>query len=345
MRKPDDEKLFTTLLRSALWGTPVNITAVCDEQYKGVMMIARKQRMEAMIGEVFIRHQVKLGRHQVAHLLSIIKATERQNYKMNRLLTAYTEDLCQHGIRYHVVKGQAVGTYYPSPLMRTPGDIDIFFPEKSYVAAVALAEKQGMKMWKGNERGKHKVLVREGVVFELHWRLLIPAFPWHRREWDSIIDKCWQQETGVIINSRWVGTLPMIYHMMYVFMHLFYHLITSGVGLRQLCDVAVLLKRCDETGVDWQKVIKMVETLGYLKAFRAVLACCFKSLGLAVAVPVVLQDSDYRWGARIYRRMMKGGNFGLEQRWIRSAGWLHRMETAWIMWRNMIQFGWLVLGK
>lgn len=345
MRKKGDEQLFTTLLRSALWGTPVNITAVCDEQYKEVMMIARKQRLEAMIGEVLIRQQVKLDRQLVVHLLSIVKATEQQNYRMNRLLTTFTEGLLQHGIRYHVVKGQAVGAYYPSPLMRTPGDIDIFFPKESYVAAVALAEKQGMTMCKGNERGKHKVFVRESVMFELHWRLLIPAFRWHRREWDLLIDKCSQQEKSVKINSCCVSTLPLIYHIMYVFMHLIYHLITNGVGLRQLCDVAILLKRGDEEGVDWQKIIRTVEALGYLKAFRAVLACCNKSLGLAVAVPIILQDSDYRWGARIYHRMMKGGNFGFGLRWIQSAGLLHRLETAWIVWGNMMRFGWLVLGK
>ena len=144
MRKKGDEQLFTTLLRSALWGTPVNITAICNEQCKEVMMIARKQRMEAMIGEVLFRQQVKLDRQLVVHLLSIVKATQQQNYKMNRLLTTFTEGLFKHGIRYHVVKGQAMGSYYPSPLMRTPGDIDIFFPKESYVAAVALAEKQGM---------------------------------------------------------------------------------------------------------------------------------------------------------------------------------------------------------
>ena len=52
MRKREGELLFTELLRSALWGETISIPALRDEQYQEVMIIARKQRMEAMIGEV-----------------------------------------------------------------------------------------------------------------------------------------------------------------------------------------------------------------------------------------------------------------------------------------------------
>lgn len=341
MRKREGELLFTELLRSALWGETISIPALRDEQYKEVMIIARKQRMEAMIGEVLIRQQVRLGRGQVAHLLGIVKATERENSRMNQLLTVFTEDLCRHGIRYYVVKGQVVGTYYPSPLMRAPGDIDIFLSDGSYAAAMVLAEKEGMTVCEGNERGKHKVMINEGVVFELHRRLLLPATLRHRREWLSFVRELQQHGENVMIDNCCVCTLPVAYHLVYVFMHLFFHLITGGVGMRQLCDMAVLLKRGDEENIDWQMVVGKVAALGCLKAFRAVVACCVVRLGLPIALPVGLRDSDYRWGERVYRRMMSGGNFGCGRRRVRSYGWLHRLETGWMVLGNVLRFWWL----
>ena len=198
-------------------------------------------------------------------------------------------------------------------------------------------------MCKGNERGKHKVMIKEGVVFELHRRLLLLATSRHRKVWKSLMDECRLQEANIKIDDFKVSTLPVMYHLVYVFMHLYFHLITSGVGIRQLCDMAVLLKRGEQEGIDWLRVIRIVDTLGCLKAFRAVLACCVEALGLSVEVPVVLRDSDYRWGRLIYRRIMRGGNFGCELRRVQSAGWLHRLETAWLVLGNVIRFRWLIL--
>ncbi len=331
------EQLFLQLLRSTLWNKPTDISQLTDEEYEGVMLIAGRQRTEACIGEALVRGNVRLGREKVAHVMAVIQATERENILMNRQLTFLTEHLCRHDIEYYVVKGQVVGMYYPLPSVRQSGDIDIFFPEGSYTAGTQLAKRLGLEAYRGHEKGKHQIFLKDGVVFEFHHHLLQLATPWHRRCWESYLKETGQGDV-VTINGCCVRTLPLCHHLVYVFLHLFFHLITSGVGMRQLCDMAILLRRCYEKGVDWQEVTTIMESLGCTRAFHAVLACCVLFLGVSVNLPVILQQKDFWWGERIFQNIMRGGNFALYQRRVSSDGLLHRMETAWMIMRRTFDF-------
>ena len=161
-------KLFVWLLRSALWKEHVGIDCLTDAEYDGVMQLAQQHAVEALIGETLIRNNVTLSRERAARLMGVIKMTERENIRKNLQLTEITECLKQWNIGYHVVKGQVLATYYPSPLMRRLGDIDIFVPTDYPTAVRQLTQLEGMTCCKGYEKGKHQVMVRGGVVLELH---------------------------------------------------------------------------------------------------------------------------------------------------------------------------------
>ena len=330
-------KLFVRLLRSTLWKEHIGIDCLTDEEYDGVMQWARQHAVEALIGETLIRNNVTLSRERAARLMGVIKMTERENIRKNLQLTEITEYLKQWNIGYHVVKGQVLGTYYPSPLMRRSGDIDIFVPTDYPNAVRQLTQIEGMTCCKGNEKGKHQVMVRGGVVLELHRNLLLLATPRHRRAWQSFVSAMLQDETYVVINGCQVRTLPLYGHLVYVFMHLYFHLITSGVGLRQLCDLAILLQRGVEECVDWERILSVAHSLGCSAAFRAVVACCVDVLGVS-SLPIALSRQDHRWGRRVFREILRAGNFGCSRRVVHTVGCLHRVETAVMVVRNSLLF-------
>lgn len=334
----ENEKLFVRLLRSALWKEHVGINSLTDEEYDGVMQLAQQHAVEALIGETLIRNNVTLSRNRTARLMGVIKMTERENIRKNLQLTEITEYLKQWNIGYRVVKGQVLATYYPSPLMRRSGDIDIFVPTDYPTAVRQLTQLEGITCCKGYEKGKHQVMVRGGVVLELHRNLLLLATPRHRRAWQSFVSAMLLDDTDVVINGCQVRTLPLYGHLVYVFMHLYFHLITSGVGLRQLCDLAILLQRGVKGCVDWEKVMTAVTSFGCSAAFRAVVACCVDELGVTASLPIMLSKEDHRWGKRVFRNILRAGNFGCARRVIRTPGRLHQIETAVMVIRNSLSF-------
>ena len=334
----DNGKLFVRLLRSALWGGDIGIDCLTDEEYDGVMLLARQHAVEALIGKTLIRNNVTLSRERAARLMGVIKMTERENIRINRQLTEIVGYLRQWNTDYYVVKGQVLGTYYPSPLMRRSGDIDIFVATDYNTAVKQLARLEGMTCCKGNEKGKHQVMVRGGVVLELHRNLLLLATPRHRRAWESFVCAMRQDNAYVIINGCELRTMPLYGHLVYVFMHLYFHLITSGVGLRQLCDMAILLQKGTDECVDWEKVMAAVTSFGCGAAFRAVVACCVDELGVTTSLPIMLSKEDHRWGKRVFRNILRAGNFGCAQRVIRTPGRLHQIETAVMVIRNSLSF-------
>lgn len=334
----ENGKLFVRLLRSALWKEYVGIDCLTDEEYDDVMLLARQHAVEALVGESLIRYNVRVSRERVAHLMGIIRMTERENIRINLQLTEIVGYLRQWNTDYYVVKGQVLATYYPSPLMRRSGDIDIFVPTDYPTAVRQLTRLEGMTCCKGYEKGKHQVMVRGGVVLELHRNLLLFATPRHRRAWQSFVSAMLQDDTDVVINGCQVCTLPLYGHLVYVFMHLYFHLITSGVGLRQLCDLAILLQWGVKECVDWEKVMTAVTSFGCGAAFRAVVACCVDELGVTASLPIMLNKEDHRWGKCVFRNILRAGNFGCARRVFRTPGRLHQIETAVMVIKNSLSF-------
>lgn len=67
------------------------------------------------------------------------------------------------------------------------------------------------------------------------------------------------------IGSTNVATIEPAVHALYVFLHLYHHLVEVGVGLRQFCDLAMLLKE----DIDRNVLMKHLKVLGMERAFRA----------------------------------------------------------------------------
>ena len=148
----ENEKLFVRILRSALWKEHIGIDSFTDEEYDDVMHLARQHAVEALVGETLIRNNVRVSRERAAHLMGVIQMTERENIRINRQLTEIVGYLRQWNTDYYVVKGQVLATFYPSPLMRRSGDIDIFVPTDYPTAVRQLAQLEGMNCCKGYEK-------------------------------------------------------------------------------------------------------------------------------------------------------------------------------------------------
>ena len=84
--------------------------------------------------------------------------------------------------------------------------------------------------------------------------------------WEKLLRQ--DKKTYVAVEGTEIPTLSPTLHTLYVFLHLYHHLLELGIGLRQFCDWAVMLHDCKEN-IDQEQLRQHLGMLGMLKAYRA----------------------------------------------------------------------------
>ena len=236
--------LLFEILRSELWGTSLSFSQLSHNEFEELMEMAGEQTVTGLVGDSLIKNGVKLEREDALGLYAKMKAIEKANARVNENLVSFVNFMERKEIDYIIVKGQVAGSLYPNPNARMSGDVDLYFVGDNYTKIKGLVEQRLGKQLSKLSDGKHVEFEVNGVIFELHNKLSRLATRKHQEYWDQMIDNAILKGTDTVnINGKDIKTLSATYNAMYIFVHLFYHMTASGVGLRQLCDWAMVLNR------------------------------------------------------------------------------------------------------
>ena len=353
------ENYLFELLRGELWGTELSFSQLSHTEFEELMEMAGEQTVTGLVGDCLIKNNIKLEREDALGLYVKMKAIEKANARVNENLVSFVNFMERKGIDYIIVKGQVAGSFYPNPNARMSGDVDLYFVGENYEKIKGLVEQRLGKQLSKLSDGKHVEFDVNGVIFELHDKLTRLATRKHQAYWDQMIDNAILEGTDtVMINGKEIKTLSATYNAMYIFVHLFYHMTASGVGLRQLCDWAMILNRThpnppclgrefdtaesnnkksslNREDIGGSSISGPLKELGYLKAYKAMGAFLVEYLGLPEEhFPFALTEKDRKWVETIKKNILKRGNFGRTGRKVKNLGVLHSMETGYL---NMAQ--------
>ena len=340
-----EERLFE-IIRGELWETPLSFSQLSHEEFEELMRMAEEQTVAGLVCDCLIKNNIKLERKDVLKSYSKIQTTEKRNALVNENIKHFVAFMERHGVDYIIVKGQVVGALYPNPHVRSSGDIDLYFVGENYEKIKGLVESRiGKQLNKLND-GKHVEFEVETVVYELHNQLSQLATRKHQAFWNQMIDRAIQEGTDTVnIDGKEVKTLSATYNALYVFVHLFFHMTASGVGLRQLCDWAMVLKNNerrkmnDDDDDDDKKLEEILKKLGYFKAYKAMGAFLVAYLGLPEEIfPFTLEDKDRKWAKIIKKNVLKSGNFGRSRRTVQRTGLLHSIDSGWLVLTQIFTF-------
>lgn len=364
-----EEKLFE-ILRGELWGTGLSFSELSHEEYTDLIDMANKQTVTGLVGDCLIKNGVKLEREDALSLYAKMKAIEKTNNRVNENLVSFVNFMERKGVDYIIVKGQVAGSFYPNPDARMSGDVDLYFVGDNYEKIKSLVEQRLGKQLSKLSDGKHVEFDVNGVVFELHNKLSQMATRKHQEYWDQMIDHAILEGTDTVtIAGKEIKTLSTTYNALYIFVHLFYHMTASGVGLRQLCDWAMILAQSafqdssskfqvknvndnvnanlnpnkksslNREDIGGSSISGPLKELGYLKAYKAMGAFLVEYLGLPEEeFPFPLTEKDRKWVETIKKNILKSGNFGRSRRKMKSIGLLHSIESGWLILTQMFTF-------
>ena len=314
--------MYQTLLyaiRCALWKKPYK-ESISANAFTKTLAMAKEQTVMGLVFDVL--KDVKIdGPFNKAHLFETIGLTEQikhQNAIINRELNSFANRSQDAGLKYLVVKGQTIGCLYANPRLRATGDIDFLIPEylngnldfNRVFTDVEIPKRISEKEYGFDSNG---------VTYELHTRLIDFGCKKHQKVWENLIAEEWGKNYFVEIDGVKVRTLSPTVNAVYLFLHLYFHLIREGVSLRQFCDWAIMLHHY-RNEIDRDALKGILLQLDMIRGYKAFGTILVDELGLPEEdFPLSLADEDRGMKGKILEDIFKGGNFGKHNHKARSA--------------------------
>ena len=304
------QRIFFDFLRFCIGTTSEIPASVKDADWKVMYGLAKKQ---ALIGVLF--HGIQQLPKELApngDLLIVWMGMAQRIKQQNMLLFMDSAKVCKNfknaGFRNCILKGQGNALLYPDPYMRTPGDIDIYLHGgrkriMEYVDKVC--PNQVM-------RYHHVDFPVMKTPIEAHFTPSYMFFPIHNRRMQKRFKEVMDlQCSNVVTLPDGYGeiTVPtMNFNVIYILSHLYRHVFTEGIGLRQLIDYYFVLRNTDCNIANKAVLQRELKHLGLWKFTKAVMYVLHETLGLPEEK--MIAPFDVNEGRFLLTEIMQGGNFG-----------------------------------
>ena len=161
-----------------------------------------------------------------------------QNYRVTEEHLQWDCWMKQAKIPYVVLKGCACARYYPAPIDRTMGDVDVLVSKKDLQRAGKILEMNGFIPW-DQDHACHVVYQKPPTHYEVHFE---PTGIPDGTTGDlirSYLQNIMEEAIQVPYESGTICCPSDFHHGLILLLHTCHHLLEEGIGLRHLCDWAV----------------------------------------------------------------------------------------------------------
>lgn len=270
----------------------------------------------------------------------------RTNMILDNTLARLVEFLRQHGINGVVLKGQGVARYYRMPQMRQSGDIDFYVGRGQYGRAVDLClanladdRERFDEEWKAIHAGEqHFDFKMCGVVVELHRlasRMFSPVLNKRFQDWAvGQLEHSTDRRTVAIGNTE--VTLPSYdFDAIYIFYHAWRHCVDGGIGLRQVCDWAMIF-HAHAADIDAARLKDTIGRLGLTKAWKLFACIAVGRLGVSPDKMPLYDPAFLAKSGKLLGRIIDGGNFGYySDAFVKPRRKAYGLSYCWDLFLNM----------
>ena len=308
------EKLFFEILQNGLWGKPIEAVPTRNDMLH-VVKLALSQTVLGIVGNVIITDKTLssyLTERELAYLRKLVMSVVSVSYTWNCSVRNIFMEMHDNGVEPILLKGQGIAQYYPNPDFRQCGDIDLYvgkqYFEKACEVVKALATENDMATVKHTKKHFHIYLGKVPIELHLYSDVYYP----------KRLDRIYQEisDAGISVApievelaGYPVKTPSVNFNVFYIFNHLWHHFIADGVGLRQICDLCVLLHRFHGQ-IDYNYLRNVLERMGLMKQWKIFGSIAVDKLGLPVE-EYPFYDAKYkRMKEKVFRLVMLEGNFG-----------------------------------
>lgn len=305
------EQQYFALLRAALWDTLVSIDGEID--WETVMQVAAFHSNNVLIADVASR--MTDGNKPLPAMLTKMQAAMRNNLlhqmQLRQILVQAVKLLREHGIEPVVLKGFGLASLYPNPSLRQIGDIDLFVGTAVFHEACTLLRSlPGSYNW-GEEidAGRHYNIEFGSLPLEVH-RLSADIEDaklqslYAAMEQEGLLD----HPQRVDFEGFEISVPSREFAVFFTFFHAWHHYLETGIGWRQLTDVAMTL-HAYHGQLDLDKLCQWLTDMRLMRPWQTFGYLLVDCLGLPQTEMPFYNANCGRRAQRLYCQIMKEGNF------------------------------------
>lgn len=321
------QKIFFEFLRFCIGSAKEIPDSLKEVDWKELYRIAQKQALLGVLFHGIQRLPKELAPEQKLLMQWMVMAemVRKQNIKLYQDSVKVCQNFEKEGFANCILKGQGNALLYPDPYMRTPGDIDIYLSggrKKIMKYVDQVCPNQVM-------RYHHVDFPVMKTAIEVHFTPSYMFYPIHNRRMQKWFEKVMGEQCShraSLPDGYGEIHVPQVsFNVIYILSHLYRHIFTEGIGLRQLLDYYfVLLKwhtdltnltdsnkslpQMTQINTDLDALRHELKYLGLWKFAQAVMFVMKEVFGLSE--DRMIAPMDEREGRFLLDEIMRGGNFG-----------------------------------
>lgn len=189
---------------------------------------------------------------------AVLRGIVTQTQRTADFLSVY-RSLAAAGLFPVVVKGIVCRSVYEKPDYRMSADEDLYVSLDSYPAFHAKMIELGFSAEEPDYDNAHEIrYLRNGLLIEGHWTLF-PQENHALNALNGILDGFWDRTVEQDFNGVSCRVMEPTDHFLFLLLHAYKHFVASGVGVRQIVDIAQWSKHYD---VDWNRVQSAMKEMG-----------------------------------------------------------------------------------
>lgn len=250
------EELFLQCIATYLNNDSLTADIADESSWHALFSLAQEQKLLPVVYEQL--HDSMPASIIAQYRPLAVLQVARQTAHTAEFLQVYHE-LLQSGFQPLVVKGIIARTAYDKPDLRISSDEDIYVPVSSYLRFHKTMRTLGFTTSDQPDlKNAHEErYFRNDLLIEGHWEFF-PQDHETLNSLNSLSDGFWKRSQIIEIDRVPLRTLEPTDHMVFLLLHAFKHFISSGFGIRQICDIAQWSKAYE---IDWSRAHGILQSV------------------------------------------------------------------------------------
>ena len=310
--------LFLALIRCGIGKADCLPFTPSREQWDELFKIANKQTLQgiAYAGIERLPQEQRPRKELLLKWYHLTLNIRKRNRELTRTAIMVSEKFRKEGFENCILKGQGIAQYYPDPEMRIPGDIDIWLGggcDKVITYVKGFIPDCGPKY--------HHVdfnVMRECDI-EAHYRPTWMYNPCNNSRLQKYFEeRCSKEFANTVKTSEGALHSPTVsFNTVYIPIHVFRHLFSEGIGMRQILDYYFVLMQ-ENSAEEKEKCVAVLKRTGVMRFTKALMYVMQEMFALDREHMIV--DPDSRHGKFLMREIMLSGNFGKQDTRFEKTG-------------------------
>ena len=185
----------------------------------------------------------------------VYMATVYRSVLLEEEVKAFAARMEEAQVPYAFFKGCELRDLYPTPELRTMGDVDVLVRDEDMARTAAVLRELGYRKEEGGSAVW--VLKKDRFSYEVHRRLAFGTY-WNKVDYEGYFAGAFSRLIPGEGSRRFFSPED---HFVFLCFHLAKHLNSSGAGIRMVMDLALFLKAYRER-MDWGYIREQLAKLG-----------------------------------------------------------------------------------